>query len=127
MGDGSTPGELLASAHRLLGVTDSLGGRSFLQHVLLVAAIDIEVGDPDDHFEPQAYRSLKSAKATFTQGIPRPGDVAFLRSSQQGYLHGAVVEAVDATGKVWLIGEVSGTVQRFELPTGGELVAYGRP
>lgn len=127
MGDGSTPGELLAAAHRLLGVQESLGGRSFLQHALLVAALDVEVGDPDDRFEPQALRALRASNSILTDESPRAGDLAFLRTGSGGLLRAAIVEAIDRQGRVWLIGEVAGTVERFELQDGAKLVAYGRP
>ncbi|MCB9788141.1 MAG: hypothetical protein H6744_15775 [Deltaproteobacteria bacterium] len=124
LGDGSVPGELLAAAQRVLGVRDGFGDRTFLAHLVSVAAVPIEASAPRARYNAAVWEELARSGRTFEAGRPEPGDLAFFHrvddldgdgSANDPFSAVAVVERVLPSGVVICIGEVHGEVRRFAL------------
>ncbi|MCB9729354.1 MAG: CHAP domain-containing protein [Deltaproteobacteria bacterium] len=124
LGDGSVPGELLAAAQRVLGVRDGFGDRTFLAHLVSVAAVPIEASAPRARYNAAVWEELARSGRTFDAGRPEPGDLAFFHrvddldgdgSANDPFSAVAVVERVLPSGVVICIGEVHGEVRRFAL------------
>ncbi len=119
LGDGSTAGELLAAAQRLIGKAFDAG--AFLAHILTVAAVDLDVEAPAEGYQDAVWSALEQAGKTFLPGDrrPRPGDLVFLRDpplpdGQPAFTGLGVVETVDG-GTVVVVGEVHGRVARYAM------------
>jgi hypothetical protein len=124
LGDGSVPGELLAAAQRVLGVRDGFGDRSFLAHLLSVAAVDVVASAPRPRYNAAVWAELTRSGRTFEAATPEPGDLAFFHrvddldgdgSADDPFSAVAVVERVLPSGVILCIGEVHGEVRRFSL------------
>jgi hypothetical protein len=124
LGDGSVPGELLAAAQRVLGVRDGFGDRSFLAHLLSVAAVDVDASAPRPRYNAAVWAELTRSGRTFEAATPEPGDLAFFHrvddldgdgSADDPFSAVAVVERVLPSGVILCIGEVHGEVRRFSL------------
>lgn len=124
LGDGSVPGELLAAAQRVLGVRDGFGDRTFLAHIVSVAAVAVDVSAPRPVYNAAVWAELARSGRTFEGALPEPGDLAFFHrvddldgdgSADDPFSAVAVVERVLPSGVVICIGEVHGEVRRFAL------------
>jgi hypothetical protein len=124
LGDGSVPGELLAAAQRVLGVRDGFGDRTFLAHIVSVAAVNVDVSAARPVYNAAVWTELARSGRTFEAVLPEPGDLAFFHrvddldgdgSADDPFSAVAVVERVLASGVVICIGEVHGEVRRFAL------------
>ncbi|MGM0574316.1 MAG: hypothetical protein ACQEXJ_01095 [Myxococcota bacterium] len=115
LGDGSVPGELLAAARRMVGIREGFGEGTFLEHLLTVAAVDMDVAAPRARFDAAVLARFERAGRTFVEQGPEPGDLAFFRipRGDDARIFAAVVERVRDSGVVVCIGEVHGEVRRF--------------
>jgi hypothetical protein len=120
LGDGSPPSEFLSAAKRLLGIRDGFLKKSFLRHLLSVAAIDVPIRAPHNLYAGQVFESLRARGHQV--GDVRPGDLVFFRDTKRpghpsagDFTAAAVVESRGPDGVVVCIGWVLGEVRRFHM------------
>ena len=117
LGDGSNASELVAAAQRVVGL-HGRDDRSLVAHVLASAGVPLPLvaAAPDANME--ALGALFAAGRQVGGARPRDlafGDVVFFSRSGDGTVRFGVVEAVDPTGAVHVIGESGDVVSRFVL------------
>ncbi len=122
LGDGSVAGELISAARRVIGLHGDVGGRSFLAHLLTVAALDVDVTAPARRYAAAVWHAFDADGRVLAPGDRvAPGDLAFFHHTTDADGDGrgdafsavAVVEAVGDAGLLTCIGEVHGKIRRF--------------
>ena len=124
LGDGSMAGEMLAAAQRLLGIRDNFDEQGLLTHLLQSADYKLTARSGQDLVKA-FYEDLASKKAVFgPTHQPEPGDVVFFHNthdrdgdsrSDDWFTMAGVVESVDGSGTVTLIGFARGEIQRLYM------------
>lgn len=120
LGNGSVASELVAGARRVLGMQNQ-DPAVLLKHLLTVAAVDLRVTANTSRFVQAVWDALRDQGVVFSQGPPKPGDLAFLdgvdgEGRSAGRLANvAVVESIDRHGVATCIGPVHGVVTRFRM------------
>ncbi|PKN54180.1 MAG: hypothetical protein CVU56_27920 [Deltaproteobacteria bacterium HGW-Deltaproteobacteria-14] len=117
LGDGSNAAELVAAAQRVVGLRGR-ADRSLVAHVLASAGVPLTLVAPAPDANLEALGALFAAGRQVGGAGPRDlafGDVLFFSRAGDGTVRFGVVEAVDPTGAVHVIGENGDVVSRFVL------------
>jgi hypothetical protein len=124
--------EVVASAVRLIGITESFDDRSFLGHVLRVNALLPPGVRPATYAPETAIQAARAGKRLVERDAVRPGDVVFFECASgcgvaaTGKVAAGIVETVDKD-RIGVIAYAGSTVRRCDAgPDLGSILGYAR-
>ena len=124
LGDGSVPGELLASAQRTVGIESDLDPEGFATHLLQVNDLDVPTKGRQSVVKA-IYEHLNQTDQLLEGSVePVAGDIVFFHNTydrdedqraDDWFTLLGVVERVDGDGTVQFISFYDGKIQRLHL------------